>query len=174
MGADIHAFIEYRHRKEGSDLGGWDAFHQGELSLGRHYLLFAALGGIRKPYDSFTELIPPRGLPDDAASDTFIALHYPIVEEANAPSYDIFNDWPHILRSQVKPEFTVIRKGDYEYVREEGYHDHSYLSMDEIHACLEHAELPLEKTDIWFQAAVAAMAKLDEHFETRLVFWFDN
>ena len=173
MGADIHVFIEYRYRKESLKSRGWESFHEdGKLSLGRDYDLFTALSGVRNFDEDFKELIPPRGLPQDIAGNAVSFFYDRVLEEPDAQPVNAFCEY--ILRSDVKPEAVVITRRGFEYVLKEDFHSCSYLSLEEIYACLEHAELLLERADIWFQAAVAAMAKLDEYLDVRLVFGFDN
>ncbi len=171
MGTDIHAFIEYRF---GDNVNPpWLPFQEGELSLGRCYALFKALAGVRKHVGDPDELIPARGFPDDASSECFLAIHVPIFDNPPVED-DVFHDWPYVLRSRVTSEFTVVKYRNEDYVREGDGHHHSYLSLTEIYRCLEHSNLLISETDIWFQAAVAAMSTIETLFETRLVFWFDN
>lgn len=173
MGCDIHTYIEFRHRKEHPWADGrWFSWGDGENYLGRDYPLFAALSGMRKDI-GFEELIPARGMPDDPGSSSFQATHCMIVEDKGYDP-DRWRTFKHVVRSQVHPNVPVVKRGDAEFARYLGiYHGHSFLTQGEIHRCLAHAGLKLEKTMFFFQVVMTTMEKLNEVYETRLVFWYD-
>jgi len=175
MGCDIHTYIEYRHRKGSAWADGrWFSWGTKEIYLGRDYRLFAALSGQRKDI-GFEELIPERGIPRDAGSVVFNEHHSLIVEdEHHVPG--ALGKTDYVLRSNVRLDGIVVKRGGAEYVEAVSFsacHGHSYLTLEEIHQCLAHAGLELEKTMFFFQVTVATMEKLAETYETRLVFWYD-
>jgi len=173
MGCDIEACIEYRHRKGSAWADGrWYSWGTGVMHLMRDYRLFAALSGERKSI-GFEELIPARGIPDDLGSVAFNQHHTLILEGAGDEPRCLYN---HVRRLQLRPHEVVVKRGAAEYLRGQessACHGFSYLTLEEIQRCLAHAGLELEKTELDFQATVAAMGKLAEVYETRLVFWYD-
>ena len=57
MGCDIHTYIEYS--KDGER---WDSW--GKIELGRDYILFGLMAGVRQEVLGGGPPFPPRGLPD--------------------------------------------------------------------------------------------------------------
>lgn len=167
MGTDIHACIEYRRRK-GSErpAGRWLSWGSGEVPIDRDYELFGALSGQRKRRE-FQELIPARGIPDDLGDVAFHKNHQPILE--NGRSMEVM--------TYVRSRETVVERGKMLYAKDDresvAGHGFSYLTLEEIHRCLAHVGLELHHRDFDFQVVVATMEKLNEEYETRLVFWYD-
>jgi len=173
MGSDLHAYIEFRHRADKPwATGQWSGWSDVVLRWNRSDDLFSALSGMRKQA-GFEELIPARGFPEDAAGDSFGAMHYFIFEDEGYDP-DRYRSYRYFLRSEVKPEWRLVKRGEMDFVWGPGvFHGHSHLTLEEIHGCLAHAGLELGKTDVFFQVVVATMEKLGEVYETRLVFWYD-
>ena len=170
MGADIHAYIEIRDRFPDEQ---WKSFSLGELTLQRDYQAFAALAGVRKT-QGFSELIPPRGFPSDAAEVTFLDFHVPILEDHQAEQISPWHDTPCILRSNIPSNIPIVKRDGRDYADGDEYHSHSYLSLAEINECLAHAKLSLENIGTTFQATIAMMTTLEKEYDSRLVFWFDS
>jgi len=175
MGTDMHACIEMRVR----DLPDSPSSHPKELwsfyqkMHCKDYDLADALANGRSKLlegpSLLMALFAPRGIPSDASEKSFKSTHFPIYEDDEVPP------GLHMCvnrRGQIKPGDTVVRRDDRDYLRDDGCHNHSHLSHEEILLALEHFGLPLDETDLDFQAAFAAMTVLEAHMDTRLVFWF--
>lgn len=144
----------------------WLSWGSDNVRIGRDYELFGALSGQRKRRDS-QELIPARGIPDDLGSVAFHKHHEPILEDGSGLAGLMI----------VRPNETVVECGTMLYVKDDresvAGHGYSYLTLEEIHQCLAHVGLELHHRDFHFQVVVATMEKLNEEYETRLVFWYD-
>jgi hypothetical protein len=118
MGCDIHLFVEVRSERTKS---GWelaeDDSKYGDWGVGRNYLLFARLAGVRAYANpDVLPIAEPRGLPDDAnahvrrymdPSDRGADLHsrsYFTLNELSAA------DWPEGL--EWVPEEFLVRLAD--------------------------------------------------------------
>lgn len=64
MGCDIHAYIEYRHKRPRNEWERqWRDFG-GRINPGRNYAIFSTLAGVR----GGPTIVQPRGVPDDIAT----------------------------------------------------------------------------------------------------------
>ena len=173
MGADIHAYIEYRPRTpQGAE---WASFNDGEIWIGRSYKLFHALAGVRKRENATSELIPPRGIPDDLGPAAFRTLYFPVFSQTEIVDDGPLIVTPFAIREGLPPETRLvsIRGGD--YFLDEYAHSHSWLSFEEIHLAITHLGIRAEEElEVEFHAAMSAMRTLESRYETRLVFWFDS
>lgn len=175
MRCDFHVFIEkWDGPNKMQPEGTWRVWGDVGLRLDGSDDLFAALSGMRKR-KGFKELIPARGFPEEVSGTTFAAMHVQVVEDADHdPKGSLNHSRPYFLRSSVKRGWKLVKRYGQDHVWWPGSsHGHSYLTLEEIHRCLEHAGLELGKTDLLFQTVVATMEKLSERYETRMVFWYD-
>lgn len=179
MGADIHAFIEYK-----TERGGPLGFSRGQLVIPADYALFHALAGVRPQSDDLP-LFQPRGLPAWVSDDVLRAYFTPVFEDEDVaarprPRGVSF----YLLRSEVEadPGYKRCeqrgRPGDGHWMlADPDWHTPSWLNLREVLAAVAHLGLALADRSVEFRAAVAAMAELANEVgpdRVRLVFWFDN
>jgi hypothetical protein len=165
MGCDIHMFVEYRQRMQGYD--SWRSWGD-RTNPGRNYELFGLLAGVRSDGDE--QMVPSRGMPDDAS---FMATH------ANQMFITTEGEGRCTLEQARHYETlgsTIIEQdGKPTWVTHPDWHSHSWCTTTELDACLKRVH---KLTGAWameYHALLAAMQKL-EHYgcEVRCVFWFDN
>ena len=151
MGCDIHMNLEYSL---------WN-FSEGKfdsslaLNVGRDYTLFGLLAGVRG--DSYNEIAPPRGVPEDIVHDT--ALRYTLDAEEHK-DYPWFKEWTGEMKGRGwHPD----------------WHTASWLTPDELdEVCRRYSNIGRGITnDLTFLRDVVRSAK-NNYKSARVVFWFDN
>ncbi len=174
MGCDIHLVIEY----EKYDWGFVDAFTEGEVHIARDYDLVSAIafgdGGITDdlPY-------PPRGIPTNCSYNVKNLFF------TTAGEFKQFLIETGQAEEVYKPEEIAKSWGDWalkEYLERGSLpaaevHTPSWLNLRELKEALGHAGLEITKQSPEFQAVIAAMQVLADHYgpeKVRIVFWFDG
>ena len=154
MGCDIHAVVEYENAS-----GFFTAFTNGTAFIRRDNDLFKALAFAEITFGEPMRY-PPRGFP---ASMTWASLEQFIREDAIGL----------VQNTDVKP----LPLNDAESVLRQDLHTPSWLTLRELHEVLDDFQLDRAKQDPTFQAVLAAMEALGQHFGTdkvRLVYCFDG
>jgi hypothetical protein len=167
MGADIHMFVEYKHK----DSNDWRSFG-GRISVRRNYTLFGLLADVRGK----GVIYPQRGLPDDISYETKGYAYYFIAEnpaqEERAVSIETAKEWEAKYESKI-----IYRDGKPTWVQHPDWHSYSWLTTKEFRAVLKkyNREIPKDFAEFQYEAILSVMAKLGKHGQdVRVVFWFDN
>lgn len=161
MGCDIHCYIECKRK----DSKYWYLF--GNMNPGRNYTLFSVLAGVR---GDESPLYPVRGIPSDLGM--LVSSYYWLYISENYP-----NDEGNCSREKAE---NYVRHGshynqDRTRVSHPDWHSHSWLSTTEFSTVLDqYRTIPLHHPIPEYRAILAAMQVLNEEYEVRIVFWFDN
>ncbi len=176
MGADIHAYVEYKY-KNGEH---WMGFG-GQLRLGRDYHMFGLLANVRSAQGS--ALFEPKGLPCDLGFQSFddstlrctndeaLAESEGYCSQANATKW--------VANGSAK---WVTTDPNYPRITHPDWHSHSWLTLAEYNAVLKkYKETGDGRYEAGYDAVLAIMkayAKVKEDkkpvYDVRLVFWFDS
>lgn len=161
MGCDIHVYIESKPYPDGR----WWGFG-GRLNPGRDYHVFGALAGVRC---RDIEHIPPRGLPDDCAHQTWDDNHLRIAKREHD---DELVAEPDRAAEWVAQGASVeVQHYGCKYVTHPDWHSHTWLTLEEWRAALARAP----DHDLEYDAVTAVLETLSRHRRpVRVVFWFDN
>lgn len=137
MGCDIHAYIEY-YKTNDSD--NWvDVFSDGEISLGRNYLLFGCMAGVR--HLSVTPVAANRGLPTNPELSWWVnrKYHLRVVEDQYKNDFDeniITRSELEQLSTQSLLSFDyrkeVFTKDNVEFIKNPDYHSTTWLNLHEM------------------------------------------
>lgn len=198
MSCDIHAYIEYKSHDS------WRSFSSDELKLGRDYMLFALMAGVRLEY--VTPVMPPRGIPDDLSWEAREDYHLQLIDgdERNLPEHCCTREQ---AERYVKYGSKRVVFDGIEYVIHPDWHTPSWLTLDELREVQRRyatsemqdgsdegfqlrmrdfilndrsgpfPEPPLRPRSMHVElaAVIGAMSALNALDKTpRLVFWFDN
>lgn len=165
MGADIHCYIEYRHKRQ-SDNEHWSSFG-GHINPGRNYELFGKIAGVR----SGGQMFPLRGLPSPLGYkargdyEIFVVDHETDLE--GHVSRDDADRWVANGSSRYTDERKV-------FVTDPDAHSMTWLSSAEWRAVLESGPFEWGEPDVDYFAMLAAMDEIERRGHTaRVVIWFD-
>ena len=103
MGADIHVHLEAKIN------GKWE--HVSIINIGRNYVLFGHIAGVRQPANSYIE---PRGLPDDISIITKLSFNH-WKEDGHTMSWLYASEMLNAIRCYAKEDF--YNKGETESER---------------------------------------------------------
>lgn len=168
MGCDIHLFIEYKNH-----VGNWVCFGD-EMNPGRMYEMFAKMAGVRD-YEGIMKF-KPRGLPENYSSEVESGAHY-FISEHVTDEYEDRRVSPSKAEEMVSKGWAKRHPTKDFYVTVSDWHNHSWLTADELESCMTDLNIPAEheKWFVEYRAVVAAMRVFEKAgYETRVVFWFDN
>lgn len=168
MGCDIHLYVEYLRP-------AWSDYRSffGRLRLARFYPLFAALGvraRAQSPDDVKHEL---RGLPLALGDESRLDSSLYVTDDGSKSNTSCTRQF---AEKCVAEGLSIWEKGfdsDQAYITHPDWHSHSWLTYEEFRRALQ----PFVNREGLqeYRALVAAMKQLvDEGFEVRVVFWFDN
>ena len=172
MGCDVHAFIEYDCNTE---------FPQdvGEIHLGRNYLMFAFLAGVRA-FNGIKPIIPPKGVPDKLGYYTRLEYYLFVdekIEETNWDSRSVnlrdANRW-----TQDKISTDHVENGR-RYISHPDWHTPTWFSADEFEQVIKAVEAYLKTDSDYEEAKVSpiyygVLAMLRALPDSRIIMWWDN
>ena len=181
MGADIHLFLEYL---ESEELSGWTALADGPLSVGRDYLLFEAIAGVRS-VRGYQPKYPPRGIPKKASLAVLERLLYRVAGKDEDLSNTI---WRPVSRKQATQWVTgghsELYKGsdffsdlDGTYVRDPNFTSVGWLFRQEVIDSISAAGLDITRAPKEVEVLLSIMHVLEQQYGercARMVFWFDS
>lgn len=166
MGCDIHVYPEYAGFEKDGGGTHWSPLAS-ECHPGRDYDLFSKLAGLRG--DEGNQMIPTRGMPDDAAYESKSANELYIVD---GPT----DNEGYCTREQAESwiehgsQYTDERKL---FVTHPDHHSHSWCTAAEFRAVLEAPRKWAIDEPYW--GLLAMLEEIERRGKaTRLVFWFDN
>ena len=175
MGCDVHAFIEYGCNQE-------HPFDVGEIHLGRNYLMFAFLAGVR---GTEPPVIPPKGIPDKLGYYAKWAYYLFVDEKREETDWDgrsvnlrDANRWTEDKLSTERIE--EGRNGDkVRYISHPDWHTPTWFTSDEFEQVIEAVEAHLgEDPDYEGTKAPSiyygVLAMLKALPDSRIVMWWDN
>lgn len=172
MGADIHMYVEYKHK----DSDYWHGFG-GRINPGRNYGMFAILANVR---GHFKESFTPKGLKG-------LELSYVCKDDLYL---DISEDGKGERETTLERAFEwnkrygceLLFNGEKPYrVQHPDWHSHSWMNVKELSEAFKiykkyekkeygESHLPAE-----YKALLDLMKSLEKGgYDTRVVFWFDN
>lgn len=173
MGADIHAYVEYRNKntEDNNKQIYWSSL--GRIMLSRYYHFFGLLGNERRGRQV---LFKSKGLPNDigqvAQDDWWISI-----DEDNVAEY---------LENPITKEDALKWNEKYgvkiEYIGYKPYrvenpdwHQASLITTEELKKVLTLIKVETKEVYIDGEAVLAMMESLEKNGKiARLVFWFDN
>ena len=163
MGCDIHSFVEYH------TAGAREAWYFGTFDIGRNYVLFGLLAGVR----CGGCLFQPRGLPDDMSFTLRYNASLRVCEEGSDGC--ISREEADGLEACELNKFGGYVDGTKMFVWNPDFHTHSWLSCEELqqvqsaYSAIDGAESPT------LAAVLAAMNSLESSgVRSRFVFYFDS
>lgn len=162
MGCDIHCYVEYKRK----DSTHWNSFGE-RINPGRNYTLFGLLAGVR---GDDSPLYAVRGIPSDmgyyAASDYWLYISHDSKDQEG-------NCSPEQAEKYI--QYGSHYSADSTRVSHPDWHSHSWLSITEFATVLDrYHTIPLHPSAVEYRALLAAMRVLNEEYDVRIVFWFDN
>ena len=169
MGADIHAFVEFKEKNVKYDY--WDCFGD-EINLGRNYDMFGYLtDGLVRSSEVLKCGIEPRGLPEGKLSwDVMRRARLKITEDGcgeNEVTLEKAKKWGVKIYNDSNGNPCEVDHPD--------WHNHSWLSYKELKAILSEIRRKRIGVGTAYKAVLAVMKTYeDDKYDTRLVFWFDN
>jgi len=145
MGCDIHAYVDYEEDIVKRDGNLWVS-NLGEFHIGRDYLLFGILAGVRCAED---KLFDPKGLPDQmsyvtsGAATLFVVDHE--TEEQGCCTRESADRWHQSwLEQKARWDFLGERAGiggytdaEQKRIHHPDWHSHSWLTTDELRQVIE-------------------------------------
>jgi len=177
MGADIHAYLEYKEKNSSY----WSSMTRNYGS--RDYLWFAIVAGVRD-YEN-NQKFEPKGIPEGPlSSDTHSSYWYYITDKEDEDregfvSFEKANTW-------IDKKYSIGKYADdgkLTHVPDPDSHSHSWLTKDELllaidtysekakgNVFLKGNTIPVE----WAAIAAAMVAFEALNYDCRLIFWFDN
>jgi len=165
MGCDIHAYLEIENPNDRVE-------SIGRVRLGRDYVLFGLMAGVRGD----TVLFEPRGLPKnigwDVERDNWLyVIDEDEVGEEGCCSREQAESWLS-CGSTYKDERKM-------QISDPDAHSHSFLYTNEMILVVDRLEALSKKEGyrpyVAVYAVVAAMKEIDKRGnKARLTFWFDN
>lgn len=183
MGADIHAYVEYKEKNSKY----WDNLTRNFGS--RNYLWFGVIAGVRVPE---VQLFPCKGMPhDDLGYYTSSDYWTMIAPEAHPEWADDSENWVSLDQANewITSKYYDIRV-DYRdgtrpvRVSNPDYHSYSWFTTHELSQAIDHYETLTETkyknsfmvpTIKEWKALLAAMNVFEtQDMDTRIIFWFDN
>jgi hypothetical protein len=163
MGCDIHAYIELRN-KEFSSV--WRNFGS-RFSLPRHYGVFARLAGVRAEVHS-EQIVPRRGMPDDAA---FLTVEDNELTIINDPAHKDYCDGHHVY-DEIAEKWVASgasKKTGKDRITHPDWHSHTWVTPAEFAKAIRTQHVASE-----YKAFLSAMRSLEKDGnEVRAVIWFD-
>lgn len=183
MGADIHAYIEYRNPYGGksfSPLGG-------QLYLPRDYIMFGLMAGVRTHPENASKA---KGIPDDLGWESLDDYYLRVVDDYDSESGYSNPGYcsPERAEKYVRENGSIWREGygpdsKYPQLTNPDWHSASWMTTRELnnvfHAYI--SETRKIESIVWADGGIfpdpawrAALAAMKELPEPRLVFWFDN
>lgn len=162
MGCDIHCYVDYKRK----DSTHWNSFGE-RINPGRNYTLFGLLAGVRGENSPY---YPVRGIPSDigycASSDYWLYISHDSKDQERNCSPEQAEKYIQ-YGSHYNEDRTLVSHPD--------WHSHSWLSITEFATVLDrYHTIPLHPSAIEYRALLAAMRVLNEEYDVRIVFWFDN
>lgn len=179
MGCDIHAFVEFKDKKDKRNDPYWRSYSD-EIDLGRNYYMFGCLtnGNVRQSV-KLKNGVDPKGLPDKVSFTVEVASTLYITktgEGDNETTLEKAKRWAeggrcklHYRDSDPTNPFRVDHPD---------WHNHSWLTCDEYGAIIKEAKKNKDD-DEWvgvdYLATLDLMKSFDKRgMDVRLVFYFDN
>lgn len=182
MGCDIHTYLEFADFE--TDAGPyWKNFTKN--GGGRNYLMFGVLAGVRVEE---ARLFEPKGMPDGRIGYDTSEDYWTHVAPAANPEWADDEGWVSLETAQgwIEKGYSkgeINKSGRLERVSGPDWHNHSWLTADELERAFAHyleqitescphgkAIVPAE-----WSATLAAMRAFEAAGnQTRLIFWFDN
>ncbi len=193
MGTDATAFLEFwegapdlpvwgRAIDPGTiawDVNGIESVVDGPVQIGRNYLLYGALAGVRA---KSAPLVAPRGLPPTISWHTARRAFRRIHADDVPPEHLVGRN--SVSHSEAERRVTrgtgryggPSRHGQFDCVTEEVY-SASWLYLREVEASLAHHGMTVNEQNIFFASVIASMRLIESRLgpdRARLVFWFDT
>lgn len=163
MGADIHLYMEYKHK----EYPEWQNFG-GHFGFNRNYRLFGTLAGVRGDGEG-CDYIDPRGMPKDQAYLT--AVHNTCSMQDTEENRVIWAAWVEKGLSA----YITNADGEQVGITHPDHHSHTWLTPDEFEAALKASETDHNGGNMEYHALLAAARCIElQWHEVRFVMWFDN
>lgn len=178
MGADIHAYLEYKEKNSNY----WRSMTSNYGS--RDYLWFAIVAGVRD-YEG-NQVFEPKGIPEGSLSSEVHSSYWRYITEDD-------NEYMEGRTSRARAEEWIEKKysigkyndaGKLTHVSDPDDHSHSWFTKDELLLAIDAYKDKANKYEYfdgrtpqpveWIAVAAAMVAFEALDYECRLVFWFDN
>ena len=171
MGTDIHLYVEKRSRE--SKNKNWNVPELRGRFTSRIYGMFAALNNVCNFWD--IEHLENRGLPEDISWMAFHEYYLRIKDKPEVDSRECSEEnakkWEERGSSVIKTE------GNCRYCSDPDYHHPSWCTIKELEECYDRVfkVYKCERSDsIEWLALINYMKTLEEVYDVRAVFWFDD
>ena len=174
MGCDIHLHIEVKSKRYKDT--NWDSpSFKGEFS-DRIYGMFAYLGNVRN-YKEIVPIVPNRGIPEDLNWRTFDSYYRKIVdnEECNYEEEISSSE----VESYLKLGFSgIIERNEIRFFPYPDWHSPNWCTSEEFKQCYNKVFRDEYGNNhgcyIEWLALLSYISILEEEYEVRCVYWFDN